>query len=153
MARKKLCARCKKVINDGCTYCKSCLTKHKTNSNRFYDKYQRNKDSKFFYNSSSWKSKRVEIFSFYNNLDIYDLYVNNSISIADTIHHIYELSLYPALALDSTNLLPLTSSNHSRIHALYDVDKIGTIDLLHALQERYKHDVESNANAPNAYKA
>lgn len=140
MAIKKLCIRCKKVIEANQKYCVACLGKIKTDYNRDYDRYRRNRDSKDFYNSRAWKLKRQEIFLRYAHLDLYDLYVNNVITNADVIHHICELAEAPELALDNSNLIPLTTSNHTHIHELYKVDKAATVKLLQQLLEQWQHD-------------
>lgn len=138
---KRLCPRCRKVIDDEQKYCINCMPKIRTEADKRYDRFKRNQESKSFYNSKSWRLKRAEVLSMYYNLDIYELYINKKIVTADTVHHINELIESPEQALDEDNLIPLSGSTHDIVHGMYKDDKITTKKLLVALKERWKVEV------------
>ena len=139
---KRLCPRCRRVIEENQKYCIKCMPKIRTEADRRYDRFKRNKDSKSFYNSKLWKLKREEILSFYLNLDIYELYINKKIVSADTVHHIHELIETQEQALDNDNLIALSSSTHDLIHGMYKEDKITTMKLLVALKNRWLREIQ-----------
>lgn len=139
MALKKLC-RCGRVINQSDKYCNECENKYqqeKYESNKYYDKYIRDKKSTAFYNSPGWIKTREYVLAKYKGLDLYAFFIENEIVYADTVHHIEELKENWNRRLDITNLFPLSSSNHNVIHAMYEKDKEGTQKLLFSLLERW----------------
>lgn len=140
MALMKLC-RCGKVISQRDRYCKQCkVISHQeiAESNRYYDKYIRDKRSATFYNSTSWIKTREYILDKYKGLDLYAFFIEKEIVYADTVHHIEELKENWDRGLDITNLFPLSSGNHSKIHKMYGKDKEGTQKLLFSLLDRWE---------------
>ena len=140
MAIKRLCPRCRRVISDNQKYCINCMPKIRAETDKRYDRFKRNKESKSFYNSKLWKLKRQQVLSCYMNLDLYELFIHKKIVTADTVHHIHELIDEPDKALDDENLIPLSASTHDVIHGMYKVDKATTMKLLEALKERWEHE-------------
>ena len=122
------------------------MPKIRTEADKRYDRFKRNRESKSFYNSKPWKLKREEVLSFYLNLDIYELYINKKVVTADTVHHIHELIEAPEQSLDEDNLIPLSSSTHDLIHGRYKEDKITTMKLLVAIKERWIKDINHGAS-------
>ena len=116
MPIKKICPRCRRVIEYKQNLCVECTTR----KNRDYDKTRRDKNTKEFYNSKPWLKVRATILSKYHGLDLYELIVNKQIVYADTVHHIEELKVNPTRALDPSNLIPLSSGTHAAIHKEYD---------------------------------
>ncbi len=132
MALLKLC-RCGKKIPNTLKMCPECVAKQqerRRDSDREYDRNKRDKKSKDFYNSSSWEKTRLVVMSKYKGLDLYEYYVNHSIVYAQTVHHIVELREDWSRRHDVMNLIPLTNSNHKRIHLMYENDKESTQKML-----------------------
>lgn len=129
MAIKKICPRCRRVIEYSQRYCTECTAR----LNKDYDRTARNKDSKAFYNSKEWLIVRRKVLEKYHGLDLYQLKVNNKIVYADTVHHIKELRDDPTRSLDMGNLIPLSDRTHKEIHGLYKTDKKNTQRLLFKL--------------------
>ena len=132
MALLKLCRCGKKIPNTlkMCCECEGRQQDRRRESDRKYDKTRRDKKSKDFYNSSSWDKTRVFVLNKYNGLDLYEYYVNHCIVYAQTVHHIIELRENWSRRHDIENLIPLTNSNHKRIHLMYLNDKEATQKLL-----------------------
>lgn len=132
MALLKLC-RCGKKIPNTLKMCPDCEAKkqeRRRESDRQYDRNKRDKKSKDFYNSSSWDKTRTLVMVKYKGLDLYEYYINHAIVYAHTVHHIVELREDWSRRHDITNLIPLTNSNHKRIHLMYERDKESTQKML-----------------------
>lgn len=132
MALLKLC-RCGKKIPNTIKMCHDCEAKQqerRRESDRQYDKNKRDKKSKDFYNSSSWEKTRILVMNKYNGLDLYEYYVNHCIVYAQTIHHIVELREDWSRRHDIENLIPLSNSNHKKIHLMYSNNKESTQKML-----------------------
>lgn len=116
MALKKYCARCgcNNLIDMGEQYC----SKHKqtkTERNREYDKTQRNKDAKVFYNSAAWKKTRNAVLARDNCIDVY-LYVKEKrIVPATLVHHIVELREDWSKRCTMSNLISVSEKTHEGI--------------------------------------
>lgn len=135
---KRLCPRCRRVIDDNQKYCIKCISNVRTDADKRYDRFKRNQDSKSFYNSKAWKLKRQEILSRYMGLDLYELFINKTIVYADTVHHIHELIEAPLLALEDDNLIPFSAGTHDLIHGMYKEDKVTAMKLLEALKSKWE---------------
>ena len=107
---KKICNKpsCNTLIPFNKTYCKE----HGTVQTN-YSKYNRNKDSAKFYNSTSWRKKRKEIMSNHGGL-CQDCLADDVIKEADVIDHIIELRDDESLALINDNLIPLCHACHNK---------------------------------------
>lgn len=139
MALKKLC-RCGKIIDYNQKYCKQCGIKYQEERkeyHKYYDKYIRDQESADFYNSPGWEKTREYILNKYKGLDLYAFFIEKKIVYADTVHHIEELRENWNRRLDITNLIPLSSGNHTRIHKMYEKDEEGTQEILFSLLERW----------------
>lgn len=138
---KKLCPKCNfRMVPISSKYCEVCsinAAEEKKTIVKHYDKHLRNKKAKSFYNSAEWLKIRAVILRMYYELDIYDYYVNNKISKANTVHHIEELSEAWEKRLDIDNLFPITSKNHNKIDALYNTDKKAAQNMLRELRNRF----------------
>lgn len=122
MALYKLCSRCKKVIELGSTYCEECDRIVKSNQNKRYNKYFRNKDSQRFYNSKGWRRVINDIKQRDKGLCIVCLN-NNKIKYKDIIHHIVPLEEdSKELSLKHSNLISVCLSCHNTIHNIYNTD-------------------------------
>lgn len=119
MAIKKMCPRCRRVIEHSQRYCVECTAR----MNRDYDRTARDKNSKAFYNSDPWLKVRRIVLEKYHGLDIYQYRVYGRVVYADTVHHIEELRENPTRALDVDNLIPLSDRSHKEIHGLYRKSK------------------------------
>ena len=137
---KRLCPRCRRVIDDNQKYCIKCMPKIRTDADKRYDRFKRNIESKSFYNSKGWRMKRKEVLSKYMGLDLYELFINKKIVYADTVHHIHELIEEPELALNDDNLFPLSAGTHDIVHGMYNEDKITTMKMLEALKEKWEEE-------------
>lgn len=148
MALKKTCAKCRKIIDFGVSYCDKCQViadrerreffKEKFKNNRKNNNWNKsNKESMNFYNSNHWKNIRDDILNKYKGLDLYDYYINNKITHADTVHHIEELTSNWDRRYDVSNLIPLSYSNHRRIHLMYRYDKDNTMTVLQGILDRW----------------
>ena len=107
---KKICNKptCNTLIPFNDTYCKE----HGTTQTN-YSKYNRDKDSAKFYNSTAWRKKRKEIMSIYGGL-CQDCLANDVIKEADVVDHIVELKDDDTMALDDDNLKPLCHTCHNK---------------------------------------
>ncbi len=106
---RKICNSpgCNKLIEYERTYCRE----HGT-TQTVYSKYNRDKESAKFYNSTAWRKKRVEIMQQYNGL-CQVCAASNVVRSADVVDHIKEFRDEPELALNNDNLVPLCHSCHN----------------------------------------
>lgn len=109
----------------------------KSQRQRYYDQYIRNKKHAAFYTSPEWAKTRDYVLAKYKGLDLYAFFIEKKIVYADTIHHIEELKDNWNRRLDIDNLFPLSTSNHNHIHSLYEKDKKKTQQLLFSLLEKW----------------
>lgn len=73
------------------------------------------RDNHKFYLSKTWKHKRKTVMRKYNYED-QDAKRYGRIVEATMVHHIYPLTDYPELRLQSWNLLPLSNISHNKMH-------------------------------------
>lgn len=142
MALKKLC-RCGKLIDYSQRYCNDCKPKakqEKAERHKYYDTYKRDKRAAAFYNSTEWEKTRDYVIAKYKGLDLYAFFIDKKIVCADTVHHVEELKENWDRRLDITNLIPLSSANHTKIHEMYKKDKKNTQEMLVALLGRWRKD-------------
>lgn len=86
------------------------MTNHKQ-----YDKYQRNKEAKRFYNSDAWKKCR-SLALIRDNYLCQECLKCGDITPAVMVHHIKEREDHPELALVLDNLISLCNSCHNKEH-------------------------------------
>lgn len=135
---KKTC-KCGKIIKYSEQYCDTCNDSRK-DYYKHYDNNYRDKKSAAFYNSIEWEKTRRFILGKYKDLDLYAYYIGKELVHADTVHHIEELKDNWDRRLDITNLFPLSSSNHSKIHKMYLKDKQGTQQLLLNILKKWENE-------------
>ncbi len=116
IAYKKYCARCgcSKLIDITKTYCKE---HERTNAERNaeYDRKQRDKKAKAFYNSTEWQTARAAALARDTGIDVY-LYMTEGAAVpATTVHHIVELreDYSKRSALD--NLISVSEATHEGV--------------------------------------
>nr|DAJ33536.1 MAG TPA: HNH endonuclease [Caudoviricetes sp.] len=121
MALKKFCAHCgcNRLIDCTERYCGAHKKRDKAESDKQYDKSQRNKEAKAFYNSTAWKQKRQQILIRDKGIDVYVYMTECRIVKAEHVHHIIELEEDSSLALVDDNLISLSAATHSIISRVY----------------------------------
>ena len=132
----KRCTRCRKRIPSGTT-CECIKRRHKE-----YDRTTRNKKYSSFYSSGAWKAKREEAMELYIGNDIYSYYMSGKLEQADIVHHIFPIQENWEKRLDIDNLIPLTNSNHEKLHSRMrngEYEKV--VEELKAVQSKWKQDV------------
>lgn len=141
MPIKKMCPRCRRVIDLSKTYCDECSKRMKRTSNKEYDTYSRSSKASGVYQSKEWELKREEILSYYHHLDIYEYFINRKVIPANTVHHIVELDKNIKLAFENDNLIPLSCGNHNFIHKLYKLDYGNTIKMLFSIKATWETEI------------
>lgn len=138
---------CKKVGCHNLTRERYCEThsnieiENKAISNKYYDKYKRNKKHDSFYKSKDWLSVREYILVSYNGIDIYEYYTTGIIRPARVVHHIIEIEEDWGRRLDLYNLFPTTTDNHNKIDRLYRQDKKMYQEQLFDMLKRYRYEM------------
>ncbi|KYH35843.1 HNH endonuclease [Clostridium tepidiprofundi DSM 19306] len=125
MTLKKTCPMCGKVIDYNQKYCEECEKKYeqeKTEKNRYYDKYYRDKEGIEFYNSKEWNRVKKMVKTRDHGLCRLCL-MNDKINFVDVVHHIVERKENKELALDPDNCICLCNSCHNYVHAKYKKSK------------------------------
>lgn len=145
MALKKLCPNCRRVLieqnQNYCPICRGVVSERRKNNNQRYDHLYRNQDAKAFYASTEWQQARLAALVRFGYLDIYDYYVNRKLTRSTTVHHIIELDEDWELRLILDNLLPLSDSNHNKIHGLYSHSRQATQAFLQSLVARWLSEI------------
>lgn len=145
--KKKPCKkfRCPNLVEHPKKYCgnHSHLEEQEIfDRNNYYDNFIRNKMNNIFYHSKEWIATREYILKKYKGLDLYAFFIEKKIITATTVHHIEELNENWDRRLDVENLIPLSSSNHNKIHGMYEKDKEAAQKLLFDLLKRWKDEYE-----------
>lgn len=113
---------CNSLVPYGVRYCKK-HTKNKAEDNRErhkdYDTHCRNRKAKAFYNSAEWKAVRARVLARDTNIDIYLYITYGKVVLADSVHHIIELSEDWSRRCDLNNLISISSATHSIISKMY----------------------------------
>lgn len=140
IALSKFC-RCGTVIPINSMCCDMCKEYYNNKKAKYQKKYDNSsRKNAEFYHSREWQEIRQFIIYKYNGLDLYEYYVNHKIVRADTVHHIIEIKEDKTKSLDISNLIPLSSSNHSKIHKLYLKKKKETQELLFNILKQARED-------------
>lgn len=84
-------------------------------SNRYYDKHKRNKESKQFYESTAWKKCR-KLALIRDKYLCQDCLGNKRITKATMVHHVIELKDDRSKGLELDNLRSLCNSCHEKHH-------------------------------------
>ena len=126
---KKICPRCKTIYSYDYKECpRGCSKKNKRESNKVYDKYQR--DHKDFYNSLAWKKLRELCKNRFTGICIWTLYKHKRIVKGKIAHHIIPVEINKELALDIDNLLFVSDEAHREIHLRMDMSLARDFELL-----------------------
>ena len=139
----KMCSRCGKRIPEGQTC--PCQKIRKAQSDKHYDKYQRDKKSTDFYRSPIWQLTRQRVLSMDQNIDVYQYMTTGRIMIADTVHHIVPLKSDWNRRLDTRNLISLHHDTHSAIEREYD--RVGEKVMVYTLSEmlaKYRSQIQTS---------
>lgn len=137
----KRCSGCGKKIPSNIT-CK-CQVYNARQRYKEYNTKRNDKEEQKFYRSKEWvKCKELrQIDLLY--IDWYEYYTKGNIVQGYTLHHIDELKENKKRALDKSNLIYLTQSNHVRVHKDYlksDKDKRNTKKILFECLRRAKEE-------------
>ena len=120
----KIC-RCGALIPQTMKCCEKCAQQEQSRHVR-YNHTRRDQRAAEFYVSKEWRDLRPLIFSAFDYIDIYAMYVFDelvTLTDSDPIHHIVELEEDYSRRLDPFNLIPLGHDTHTTITALYKRDK------------------------------
>ncbi|MDR6883125.1 HNH endonuclease signature motif containing protein [Bacillus sp. 3255] len=108
----------------------------RTEEDRYYDKFKRDKDSKAFYNSTDWQKVRKQALTRDNYL-CRRCFSKKKLVPADMVHHIIPLRDDREKGLDLDNLESLCNSCHNTVHGVKEKTKVKT---------RVARIIQSNAN-------
>lgn len=120
-----------------CKYCGIVDKPHDCPHKKRYSSKKRT-DNKI-YKTARWQELRADILDDYNNICLWSLYVDGDVVVADTVHHIVEVSASPYLAFEKENLIPVEFYTHKAIHELYKKDKKQIQRLLRMMCSDYKN--------------
>lgn len=112
----KLCTSCGRKIPEGTTC--PCQKIRRSESNRLYDKHQRDRRSTAFYNSAEWGRVRQRVLDM-DKIDVYLYMTQGRVVPADTVHHIIPLKSDWDKRLDINNLMSLHHDTHSILEREY----------------------------------
>ncbi len=124
----KHCDRCHRQLHIGekCPDCFRARNKSYTNA------------ADNFYRSPEWLKVREQCIRLCCGLDLYSLYVNDTIEYGFTVHHIEPVEVSPQLRLEQSNLIYLSERSHQTIHALYKQGKYKeTVIFLKNIKEKF----------------
>lgn len=116
----KRCSRCNNRILAG-TIC-PCMKDRNKDRHREYDRFNRDKKSKAFYNSADWRRVKDYVLGI-DEIDVYTYMTKGVIIAADTVHHIIPVRDDWSRRLETANLISIHSSTHSKIEQQYKKDK------------------------------
>lgn len=85
---------------------------------RDYDRLQRDRKSKSFYDSAEWRKVREEVLA-RDGVDLWLYTTKGIVEAADTVHHIIPLRENWERRCDPSNLISLSDRTHSEIEAAY----------------------------------
>jgi hypothetical protein len=149
MALKRLCPKCKKLIDYTMKYCDECAerySKEKAESNRTYDKSVRKSDNNLkyyeFYHGKEWKLVSNEIKRKYNSLCLACLLQDDEVNVYDVIHHLYEIKTDTGWKhrLNKDLLIPLCHRHHNGLsegEKYTDAKRKMLIELIKEYEEIY----------------
>lgn len=95
-----------------------CQKARRSESNRLYDKHQRDRRSTTFYNSAEWERVRRRVLDL-DKIDVYLYMTQGRVVPADTVHHIVPLKSDWNKRLDISNLMSLHHDTHSTLEREY----------------------------------
>lgn len=107
---KKVCLNCGKILNVG----ENCPCRY-----RHFDKVERDKGRKKFYNSRHWQALSDFCKMRANGLDEY-LFAKGRVVEGKISHHIFTVAENPELKYSSENLIFVSNETHNFIHSEYN---------------------------------
>lgn len=134
----KRCSHCGKRIETG-SECPCIKERYKK-----YRKLRNDKKEQVFYSSGIWIIKRDKIKDKFKGIDIYSYFILGKIEFSSTVHHIEPIKDNWNRRLDDDNLIPLTDSNHRKIHKIMDnseIDKEKIQKILFELVKRFENEI------------
>lgn len=113
MAYKKYCARCgcNKLIDATKTYCEA-HARTNAERNAEYDKTQRDRKAKAFYNSTEWQTARAAALARDTGIDVYIYMTEHRVVPATMVHHIVELREDYSKRSTLSNLISISEATH-----------------------------------------
>ncbi|MDD9266064.1 HNH endonuclease [Paenibacillus sp. GCM10023248] len=109
----------------------------RTEEDRYYDKFKRDKDSKSFYNSTDWQKVREQALTRDNYL-CRRCFKQKKLVPADMVHHIVPLRDDPGKGLELDNLESLCHPCHNKEHGGKETKEV---------KIRAARIIQSNANS------
>lgn len=128
----KRCTRCGNRLPSG-SRCDCYKQRHKE-----YDKHYRDKKFDKFYHSKEWELARQDVLILDKGLDVYTYMTTGDTVLADAVHHIEPLKDNWERRCDHSNLISLSSDNHSAIEKMYERDKENTMKMLNFMIQDFR---------------
>lgn len=140
----KICPGCKdkyEYVSKHSKCSNGCMEKAKSERNKNYDKFSRDKESAAFYATGRWKKLTKLCCNKFNGLDIYAYYIDGMVISGELSHHVIEVSEDMSKAYDLVNLVWLSDGSHKAIHIAYrNGEKKEMQKILNDLINRYEKD-------------
>lgn len=116
MAYKKYCAHvgCNRLIDITKVYC-PIHSRTNAERNAEYDKTQRDKKAKAYYNSAEWKAARARTLARDTGIDIYLYVTEGRVVPATMVHHIIELREDYTKRSSPSNLISVSEATHEGV--------------------------------------
>lgn len=111
-----------------------------TTSDKYYDKYKRNKESRKFYNSSTWAKARSLALKRDNYL-CQSCLKKKRIRAAEVVHHVKELADHPELATTLENLISWCNECHTRHHKKGDKTNVVTTNKINVITVKTNEEI------------
>lgn len=113
MAYKKYCARCgcNRLIDITKTYCEA-HARTNAERNAEYDRTQRDRKAKTFYNSIEWQTARAAALARDTGIDVYIYMTEHRVVPATMVHHIVELREDYSKRSTLSNLISISEATH-----------------------------------------
>ncbi|MDO4803363.1 MAG: HNH endonuclease [Lachnospiraceae bacterium] len=109
-------------------------------SNREYDRFKRDKESKRFYDSAEWRRTKERVLEL-DGMDVYEYMTTGEVVAADTVHHIVPLRDDWSKRVDMRNLMSLNAATHSKIETEYKRNKQKMIENLTRILAEFRENV------------
>lgn len=131
--------RCRKhkLLYEQGEKCPKCLSIKR----KEYENNRRDKERARFYQSKDWRVMRQRVIDYYAGVDIWFLGITGKLKPCPniTVHHVYEYSKYPNLALAFSNLIPVSAQSHNEIHTYYDSNRFEeAVEIINTGKKRFE---------------
>lgn len=127
----KICPKCGRRYPEG----ERCSCSLKRKSDRYYDKFKRNKLANKIYHSTQWHHVAQYIYGVSNGRDLAAFYIFNRLVSGSIVHHVYTISEKPDLAYTTSNLILVGRKMHDYIHKAYRANEASK----KAMQDKLLH--------------